>query len=214
MAEDKFYQMLFPAVGRRSVGLCDRRRRHVPHGTQAKNGEKSMERKDLNTVLKKVICEAREVKIPVPYHICEEVFINPRPKKRFGCCKKQEDQFLIEISEFVLASSEEAIKGILAHEVLHTCPGCYEHGARWKEYAARMNETYGYRIKRVSTRRELGLPQQEGETEDGKIRYIIKCNRCGREYPRQRYTCIMKKINAYRCNCGGKLTVIKVEEES
>lgn len=73
-----------------------------------------------------------------------------------------------------------------------------------------MNESYGYNIKRTSTNEEMGIPQQGSSDENAsKIKYIIKCQRCGREYPRQRFTCVMKKINAYRCSCGGKLSLLK-----
>ena len=34
-----------------------------------------------------VIKEAQELKIPVPVNINEQVYINPRPKRRFGCCR-------------------------------------------------------------------------------------------------------------------------------
>lgn len=167
-----------------------------------------MDREKLNNVLKRVIQEARELDIPVPDNIIEEILVNKRPKKRYGCCHRKDGKYLIEISEFVLQCSEENIRGVLAHEVLHTCEGCRDHGAKWKEYAARMNQQYGYRIKRVLPLEEMGLSEENQRAQEEKARYIIKCTRCGKEYPRQRFTCVMKKINAYRCQCGGKLIFI------
>ena len=170
-----------------------------------------MNQQDVNRALQEIINEAQGLHIPVPSNIHREVFINPRPKKRFGCCKKKDGKFLIEVSRFLLEGEERAIRSVLAHEVLHTCRGCYEHGARWKEYAARMNQAWGYQIKRTSSFGELGLPAGEESPEEraARIKYIIKCTRCGREYPRQKVTCVMKKINAYRCSCGGKLVIIE-----
>lgn len=162
--------------------------------------------KHLDCILKEVIEEARELEIPVPDNISEEIIINSRPKKRFGCCRRAEGKFKIEVSKFALNCDESKIRQIIAHEVLHTCDGCYEHGNLWKKYAAKMNDTYGYNIKRVSSFEEMGLPEEDKVRE---AKYIIKCNSCGREYPRQRFTCVMKKINAYRCCCGGKLTLIR-----
>jgi len=170
-----------------------------------------MENKDVNKYLAEIISEAQELNIPVPDNILEEVVINPRPKKRYGCCRKVSGSFQIEISSFVLECEPEKIKGVLAHEVLHTCRGCYDHGNIWKTYAKKMNARYGYNIKRVSTGAEMGIEEQSGAGSE-RIRYIIKCKSCGREYPRQRYTCVMKKINAYRCNCGGKLEVMDVKK--
>lgn len=172
-----------------------------------------MDRKKLNTILKQVIREAQELNIPVPDYISEEIIVNPRPKKRFGCCTKKNGIFQIEISAFVLTCTEDKVRGIIAHEVLHACKGCQDHGVRWKAYAAMMNEAYGYRIKRVSSLEELGITKEPEENTRNKIKYIIKCTKCGKEYPRQRFTCVMQKINAYRCQCGGTLVLYRRTDE-
>lgn len=82
----------------------------------------------LNRILKEVIIEARSLNIPVPFTIYEEIKVNPRPKKRYGCCRKKDNQFIIEISAFMLDCTYDKIRGVIVHEVLHTCEGCYEHG--------------------------------------------------------------------------------------
>jgi len=163
----------------------------------------------LNQILKEIRGEAQELEIPVPAAIAEEVRINDRPKKRFGCCRRQENHYQIEVSRFLLSCGEKNIRNVIAHELLHTCRGCYDHGAKWKEYAERMNRKYGYQIKRTSSFAEMGIAENEKAPE---VRYIIKCQQCGREYPRQRFTCVMKKIDAYRCSCGGKLTVFQKKQ--
>lgn len=168
-----------------------------------------MYKRNIKELFKDVIKEAQAIKIPVPENIIGEIYINPRPKKRFGCCRKTKSGYEIELSQFVLDAPEKKIKEILAHELLHTCMGCQDHGSIWKKFAGMMNEAYGYNIKRVNSFEEMGLAQEIQDKDSGKIRYIIKCQNCGREYPRQRFTCVMKKINAYRCQCGGKLTVIE-----
>ena len=68
----------------------------------------------------------------------------------------------------------------LAHEVLHTCPGCRNHGALWKEYAARMNGAYGYAISRTGTCEALGVADVRP------VRYRLVCERCGQEFCRSR----------------------------
>lgn len=168
-----------------------------------------MVREYVNDILREVIKEAQELKIPVPANINEQVYINPRPKRRFGCCNTKGGKFNIEISEFLLKADKKKVKGVIAHEVLHTCRGCRDHGAKWKEYAGKMNKVYGYNIKRTSSFEELGLETIAAPDKEDSIKYIIRCDKCGKEYPRQRFTCVMKKINAYRCQCGGKLTLIR-----
>ena len=164
-----------------------------------------MKREELDKALKDIICQAQEEGIPVPDNIFEKVEINSRPKKRFGCCRFIEGKYHIEISEFLLEGKDEGIKETLAHEVLHTCAGCQDHGKIWKEYAKRMNRRYGYNISRTVSFEKMGIEEPEREPV---FRYIIKCEKCGKEYPRQRFTCVMKKIKAYRCGCGGRLIII------
>ena len=169
---------------------------------------KDISKKELNKILKEVIIEAQGADIPVPRNIDPEIRINKRPRKRFGACKRENGVFHIEISSFILDCDIAKIRNVIAHEVLHTCRGCDNHGKIWKSYAAIMNAKYGYHIKRTSSFSEMGLP--EPEPAEHRIKYVMKCTRCGREYPRERFTCVMKKINAYRCNCGGRLEVYKV----
>ena len=99
----------------------------------------------LDILLQEVIQEARALKIPVSSTIEKNVIVNGRPKKRFGCCRKSRNGFEIEVSRFLLdeaGCSEKIVKGVLAHEVLHTCRDCYEHGMLWKSYAGQMNKAY------------------------------------------------------------------------
>ena len=135
-----------------------------------------MVKANLNDILKEVIKEARELKIPVPDSISEEIIINPRPRKWYGCCRKRAGEFTIEISEFVLGCEENKLRQIIAHEVLHTCRGCYDHGERWKTYANAMNKAYGYNIRRVSSLEELGISQEDSAGKEEKVKYIIISN--------------------------------------
>ena len=106
-----------------------------------------MDQTELNRNLKEVIKQAQDINIPVPADICEQVEINSRPKKRYGCCRLKNGVYHIEVSEFILGCDPEKIRGVLAHEILHTCKGCYNHGNMWKRYASMMNSAYGYNIK-------------------------------------------------------------------
>ena len=81
-----------------------------------------MKQEKLNEKLKSVIRQAREIGIPVPDNISENVVINPRPRKRFGCCRRQADKFQIEVSSFVLDCLDDKIAGVLAHEILDHHP--------------------------------------------------------------------------------------------
>ena len=99
----------------------------------------------------------------------------------------------------LLEAEERACMQTLAHEVLHTCPGCRNHGALWKEYAARMNGAYGYAISRTGTCEALGVADVRP------VRYRLVCERCGQEFCRSRRSPLVDHPERYRCRCGGVL---------
>ena len=95
----------------------------------------------------------------------------------------------------------------LAHEVLHTCRSCANHGLRWKQYAHRMNELYGYEVERTDSFEKLRLEDQRP------VKYLVVCQSCGRQLPRMRRSPLVEHPERYRCSCGGTLRVEEVQEE-
>ena len=83
----------------------------------------------INDWLKDVIGEAHSLGIPLSDRIDDQVLINGRAKKRLGCCRMKDGSFRIEVSSVILEGGKPAIKEILAHEILHTCPGCQNHSS-------------------------------------------------------------------------------------
>lgn len=158
---------------------------------------------DADKLLCEVIAEAKSLKIPLAKNISPKVVINKRAQNRFGCCKYSPFECTIEIAEKLLYASEKACRQTLAHEVLHTCYGCRNHGARWKSYAARMNTAYGYNITRVGSCEELGVENT------AVVRYILRCEKCGGEIKRTRLSKLVNHPEMYRCKCGGRLARIK-----
>ncbi|MGI6751768.1 MAG: hypothetical protein ACOX4U_04010 [Anaerovoracaceae bacterium] len=167
----------------------------------------------LSHLLHQVIEEAKDIGIPVSPRIRSRVKINGRVRGRFGGCKKEKrgilSYYTIEISSFLLDEAKKEnfsaervfkIRQILAHEILHTCRGCGNHGERWKDYARRMNSAYGYDIKRVSTYEEMGLKAPDNEED---VRYVIICEKCGMQIPRRRNSKFVQYPHLYRCRCGG-----------
>lgn len=156
---------------------------------------------DVNAILAQVIGEAVALGIPLSKHISPEVKLNRRAVARFGCCIRRGDTCNIEISARLPEAGERAVRETLAHEVLHTCWGCRDHGARWKNYAARMNAAYGYHIKRTGTWEALGLPDEKP------VNHLLVCEKCGLEIPRTKASALVRHPERYRCRCGGKLSL-------
>lgn len=154
---------------------------------------------DFDGMLQTVLLQAREAGIPVAEQIDPRVQLNTRAKKRYGRCLCRAGRYTIELSAYLEDADSSFVYTVLAHEVLHTCPGCMNHGAHWKLYAARMRERYGYPIERTAS---YGLlPEQK----PAPTRYMLQCTVCGAVFPRQKKSKLVQHPGRYRCKCGGKL---------
>ncbi|MDE6589887.1 MAG: SprT-like domain-containing protein [Oscillospiraceae bacterium] len=161
-----------------------------------------MTQKELDQRLAVVIAQTKTIKIPVSANICPQVRLNRRARTRFGCCIRRDGAYTIELSAKLAGEgSDDAIMQVLAHEVLHTCYGCSNHGARWKGYAQRMNVAYGYHISRTDNFEDLGIE------DDRPTRYWVVCAECGRRIPRMKRSPLVDHPERYRCACGGTLRV-------
>ena len=154
---------------------------------------------DFDGLLARVIEQAKGLRIPISERIDPHVRVNRRAVTRFGCCVKQGERYTIELSERLLQAEEWACMQTLAHEVLHTCWGCRNHGKRWKGYAERMNAAYGFRISRSETCQALGVPDAKP------VRYVLVCQNCGQEFRRAKASALVQHPERYRCRCGGRL---------
>ena len=154
---------------------------------------------DFDTLMQEVAAELWEADIPVSEQIDPQVRVNRRAKKRYGSCIRKGKRFVIELSAYLEDAEEPVVRTVLAHELLHTCPGCLNHGVRWKSYAERLRVRYGYEIARTAS---YGvLPETEPKTPQ----YMLQCQSCGAVIPRQKMSKLIRAPWRYRCKCGGKL---------
>ena len=154
---------------------------------------------DFDRLLARVVDQARAIGLPVSERIHPHVAVNRRAVTRFGCCIRRGGEYVIELSQRLLEAPEAACMQTLAHEVLHTCPGCRNHGERWKDYARRMNRAWGYAIARTGTCAELGVADARP------VNHLVVCAACGMEFPRARRSPLVDHPERYRCRCGGGL---------
>jgi predicted SprT family Zn-dependent metalloprotease len=138
----------------------------------------------------------------IPFNQNNTLHINTRAKRIHGCCRKEENSFRIEISSFVLSYPENEIKDIIAHELIHTCYGCLNHGKKFKMYCNKIN-AFGYNVTTT----------YKGENyvnEEQFAKYKIVCEECNLVIYRMKLSPLIKNIERYRCGkCGGKLKVFK-----
>ena len=115
-------------------------------------------------------------------------------------------RFDIEISEKVLVDDYPTIytKEVILHELIHTLPGCFNHGERFKAVARTLNMKYGYNISRVASSSSVAClaPQEH--------KYEIQCPVCGKIFYRDRMSDFVENPNKYRhSTCGKELVRIK-----
>lgn len=137
------------------------------------------------------------------------VKINKRAKQRLGCCREIRKpwgkEYVIEISHMLKDDKDKLIKDIIYHELLHTVPGCMNHGEKWKKLAKRTKLYLGADVKS-----RTDYFKENRKLAENLYKYVIKCEGCGRETYRMRNCDLTKNIKDYRCGkCGGKLKVVK-----
>lgn len=162
----------------------------------------------LDALLKYTIDTAMENKLPISEKILPRVRINRRAGGRFGACKRLFDGFEIEISYRLMNATDDACIAVLAHEVLHTCPGCMDHGRLWKQYAEYFGKILGVRIKCSTSCAELGIE----DTVQKSCKYIAVCSNCGKTIYRMRASKLILHPEKYRCTCGGTFHINKTNE--
>ena len=161
---------------------------------------------DFNKLLLEVAAEAVRVGVPISDRIRSSVKINTRAKTRFGMCIRENGVYTIELSAVLLTAPERSCRQTLAHELIHTCKGCDNHGRLFKQYADVMNRAYGYDIRRTNSHEEMGI---DAERSGKKVNYILECCSCRAQIKRSRFTSVVAYPSRYRCICGGKLRRIK-----
>lgn len=148
----------------------------------------------------------------------QEVKVNNRYKQRWGCCKGKMSNGkyiprVIDVNPVLLdeRNSEIGLIETLIHELIHTAPGCQNHGAKWKAYVAKINKAYGYTIETRNSDDDKGISNEcKAEriaAREAKRKYEVSCRECGRVVGRwARPSKVWLHAYNYRCGyCKGKL---------
>lgn len=164
----------------------------------------------VQSIFVKVKSDLIRLGIPVSESICPVVKIS-KAKRQWGSCKmskKQNDyRYCISISYscFDEPNYVEFIKNTMAHELIHTIDGCFNHGTKFKYYSLVVSNI-GYT---VVTKSESSIEKTPDEKFNG-AKHILKCTVCSQLYYRYRFPKDKNYINRIVCGkCRGKLIKIK-----
>lgn len=167
--------------------------------------------KDFQGLFAECCIEARHLGIPISNHI-KTVRVNNRLSRAMGRCKRINNYlgewFEIEINPCMLAEEVDPMetKNTIVHELIHTCPGCMNHGDTFHYYAKIVNRKLGYHVDtyvKTSALVSAGVKVKTRQKETYK--YALVCKACGHEYKRKRWSEALENPSRYRCNCGGSL---------
>lgn len=158
----------------------------------------------LNSVAKIVLQKLDN--IGVEYGEIKSFDVNSRAKGRFGQAQRRGGSYKINIMEELCDPRYlHGLESTIAHEVIHTCKGCMNHGEEWKRIAKKASDAYGWKITRTNSREEKGLPAVNNLEA---YKYKVVCKGCGQTIYRKRRSDLIRNVNAYKCGtCHGKFSV-------
>lgn len=158
-----------------------------------------MDQQELDGLMARLAAALKGLGIPLSPRLSPHVRINTRAKRRLGCCLYGAQAIEVEVSAAIL-EDEGLLRLTLAHELLHSCPGCRNHGPRWKAYAQTASRYLGVDIQRT-----VPWASAPGPLRHEEVKYALQCQSCGAVIWRMRLSKAVKTPWRYRCPCGGKL---------
>lgn len=143
--------------------------------------------------------------------IITDVKVNGRLSRSLGRCRKSQGWrgYHIEISKQVVEHCDRNfIVQTLLHEIIHTCEGCWNHGANFEAAGARIMAKYPeYKISQTN---DPVMENKYGEDYLRSQKYLLKCEKCGMVYGKSRMSDFVRHPEFYtHKGCGGNFTRIK-----
>lgn len=169
--------------------------------------------KDLRKLYNDCVMELKRINMDISDCIVK-VEVNGRLRTVLGRCNYnyRTGNYSIEINSCLLTDEAEtqAAKETIIHELIHTCPGCMNHGYEWKRRGDRVSRMLGYdvcRLQNIDTLNKWGV-----EVKEESWKYALVCNDCGNQYKRKRWSDALANPSRFRCGrCNGSLRVISLD---
>lgn len=144
--------------------------------------------------------------IPLPLGKIDTRLHFSRSSTRLGSCRKERGMYKISLSVYIL-EDKEAVQSTIAHELVHTCRGCMNHGSSFQRTGRMVETKLGIPVSSKASREE----SERSGIKDAyikKARYRIRCRNCDAVLYRQKKSALVLNPDRYRCGkCGGRLSV-------
>ncbi len=169
--------------------------------------------RNLTEIMKHCMFELDGININYSPNITS-ITVNNRLSRALGRCIRNGNSFRIEIARKTVAETTDIafLMDVIIHELIHTVPGCWNHGDKFQAVAALVNYKLGHHITITSSAETL---EAAGITPIGNqtAKYALVCRKCGKTVAyRQRKCSLTEKPGYYRhSGCGGDLYTITLD---
>lgn len=137
---------------------------------------------------------------------------NYRATNRAGACKLTRNEntgwrtvFDINISDILCDGNHDLmLRSTLYHELVHTVNGCQNHGKLFQSICREISDCYDVPMSNRVRMESLYTPEECERIRAKKMRYAVRCKKCGKIIYRQnRVALIQHPENYTHTYCGG-----------
>ena len=115
---------------------------------------------------------------------------NGRATSRFGKIKRiGTNHYEIELNSIHNeVDNDQNVKNTVIHEIIHSLPGCMNHGFLWKEVCDKYNRAYNTQLSRTS----IASTEYMSIVSTKYKKYTLTCNKCKHEWQYSKNTKLVK----------------------
>ena len=166
---------------------------------------------DAQIIFENLIDEFLENGIPIKREKIHPELSYINSVTKLGSCKWNGKKYVISLSKHA-ARAETQIRNTLAHELIHTLPGCMNHGKRFHQYGALVYRRLGILIQTKATETEANQSGIRNAYLE-RARYKAVCANCQYTIFRLKKSGLIKSPHRYRCpKCGGHFRIYYINK--
>lgn len=167
--------------------------------------------RDFNKIMSNCIAELESIGLTTYSRDIIGITVNNRLSRSLGRCIRKDGTFRIEIARKTAADNVDIdfVRNVIMHEIIHTMPGCWNHGHYFQFYASIVNRKLGYHVSTTETAANMEAAGVKPIVKSEVARYALVCRKCGGKIYRERWCAALANPSGYRhSGCGGDLYTI------
>ena len=171
--------------------------------------------RNFNDILCNCLAELDSIGVTCYSRYITGITVNNRLSRALGRCVVRNGIFRIELARKVTADNVDIdfVRNIIMHEVIHTMPGCFNHGSTFQRYASIVNRKLGYHVSTEETIENMEAAGVKPIIKSEVAKYALVCKKCGKTIAyRQRWCDLTANPGNYlHTTCGGNLRTVSLD---